>query len=107
MQKSLHEAMPCTANTVYSFLAAGKMSSTADGCPDSFKKTMEKMNGKSNWTATGNIITVTIADNTLPPATYTVSYKGNSMTWVFKYADNPKTPNPTNAKSTTLIYQKL
>ena len=107
MQKSLHEAMPCTANTAYSFLAGGKMTSTADGCPASFKKTMEQYNDKSKWAAAGNKITVSIADNTLPPAAYIISYKGNYMTWVFKYADNPKTPNPTNAKSLTLIYQKI
>ena len=107
MQKSLHEAMPCTVNTAYHFLADGKMASTADGCPASFRKTMEQYNDKSKWATAGNKIIVTIADNTLPPATYMVSYKGNSMTWVFNYADNPKTPNPTNAKSTTLIYQKL
>lgn len=107
VQQTYQQAMPCASQIRYSFLKGGKTTALASGCEPAIKKSIESLNNKSFWKVSGNSIIISMSDDQLPPATYNLSFKGNTMTWLFQYAANPKTPNPTNAKTTTIIYQKL
>jgi len=64
------------------------------------------MNGDGKCTLTGNKLIVT--SSKIPTATYEISFKGNTMTWFFDYAANPKTLNPGGqSKSLTIVYTKI
>lgn len=105
--KQLIKMQPCYANMVFTFLPGGKMSQTADGCGEAIKKMVVSEAAKGSWKTNGNKLIITVSDNSLPPAMYELSFSGNTMTWVFNYADNPKTPNiKGNARSMTITYTK-
>ncbi|MGH8556629.1 MAG: lipocalin family protein [Methylococcales bacterium] len=107
LQESLAMAMPCIASMTYSFLPDGKVNTTTDACPEAMKKASQAADAVSRWKASGNKIVVTTSNGSLPPATYVVTYQANTMTWAFSFADNPKTPNPMNAKATIIVFQRL
>ncbi|MDE3184688.1 MAG: lipocalin family protein [Bacteroidota bacterium] len=105
--KQLIKMQPCYANMVYTFLPGGKMSQTADGCGESIKKMVVSEAAKGSWKINGNKLTISISGNPLPPLTYEISFSGNTMTWVFNYAENPKTLNiGGKARSMTITYVK-
>ena len=105
--KQLIKIQPCYANMVFTFLPGGKMSQTADGCSEAIRKMVVSEAAKGSWKTNGNKLIITVSDNSLPPATYEISFSGNTMTWVFNYADNPKTPNfKGKSKSMTITYTK-
>lgn len=103
--KQLVKIQPCYANMVFTFLPGGKMSQTADGCGEAIQKMIVSQAAKGSWKVNGNKLIISIAGNPLPPATYEISFAGNTMTWVFNYADNPKTLNiGGNARTLTTTY---
>ena len=103
---SMVKAMPCSKNITYTFKADGSiLTSVPDEC-GAMKKAIESMNGDGKCTMTGNKVVVT--SSKLPPATYQVEFKGNTMIWFFDYAANPKTLNPGGkSKSLTIVYTKI
>lgn len=107
LQKQLYKAMPCSKDMTYSFLAGGKMKTTAKTCPESMQKVTSAGDVGGSWKTSGNRVIITTTTGALPPASYVVSYQANTMTWAFNYSENPKTPNPTKAKSLTIIYQRV
>jgi hypothetical protein len=107
IDKMMRQAMPCAANIVYTFVANGTMAVDAGACDASTRKMMESMSDKSRWSQSGNKVMATMADKSIPPSTHEVSFSGNTMTWRFNYADNPKLPNPTKVRTMTIVYQRL
>ncbi len=83
------------------------MAIDASKCVPNMRGMIEKMNAKSRWSQAGNKVTASFTDNSVPPSVHTVTFVGNTMTWRFNYADNPKMPNPTKAKSMTIVYQRI
>ena len=106
LQASMMKAMPCSKNITYTFKADGSiLTNVPDEC-SALKKTLESMNGDGKCTLTGNKLIVT--SSKIPTATYEISFKGNTMTWFFDYAANPKTLNPGGqSKSLTIVYTKI
>ena len=106
--KQLIKMQPCYANMVFTFSPGGKMSQTADGCSEAIKKMVSSGAAKGRWKVTGNKLTITVTDNSVPPAVYEISFSGNTMTWVFNYADNPNTPNMKGrARSLIITYETI
>jgi hypothetical protein len=103
---SMLKAMPCSKNITYTFKADGSIiTSVPDEC-GAMKKAIESMNGDGKCTMTGNKVVVT--SSILPPSTYQVEFKGNTMIWFFDYTANPKTLNPGGkSKSLTIVYTKI
>jgi len=103
---SMLKAMPCSKNITYTFNADGSiLTKVPDEC-GALKKTIESMNGDGKCTMTANKVVVT--SSILPPSTYQVEFKGNTMIWYFDYAANPKTLNPGGkSKSMTIVYTKI
>jgi hypothetical protein len=105
--KQFIKMQPCYANMVYTFLPGGKMSQTADGCGEAIKKMVVSEAAKGSWKINGNKLIITVSDNSMPPAIYEISFSGNTMTWIFNYADNPKIPNNKGkARLMTITYAK-
>jgi len=105
---SLVKLQPCYANIVYSFIAGGKMDENAAGCSETVKKMLTSAVPKSNWKLSGNQLTITASDGSIPPAVYEISFSGNSMTWYFNYAANPAIPNiKARAQSMTIVYERV
>ena len=102
----MNRSLPCSKDITYTFTGDGNMTSTVPDACGAMKKTLESMNGAGHWTMSGQKLTVTTTMKDIPTSTYDVSFQGNSMTWVFNYADNPKVPNPTKAKQMTFVYQR-
>jgi Lipocalin-like domain len=107
VDKMMRQAMPCMKDIVYTFMSNGTLVTDATTCAATQRKLIESMNAKSRWSMTGNKITASVTDKSVPPSVHTVSFSGNSMTWQFNFADNPRMPNPTKAKSMTTVYQRL
>jgi hypothetical protein len=103
MTKSMH----CIKDITYTFSGDGRLKSNVPDACGSLKKTIESMNSEAKWSISGRKITVTTTTKGFPPATCAISFQGNTMTWVFIYADNPKTPNPTKAQKITTVYQRI
>ena len=108
LQASMLKSMPCTKNIVYTFKSDGSfITEVPDEC-GSLKKTIESMNGIGKCTMTGNKLTVSTSQKTMPPATYEVQIRGNTMTWFFDYTTNPKELNVGgHSKSMTITYTKI
>jgi len=106
MMTMMTQTMPCTKDIVYTFKNGGFLESKVPDACGTMKKTIESMNAGGKWTMSGNKLVITTTLKGIPPATYEVSIKGNTMTWTFNYADNPKTPNPTKAQRMTMVYQR-
>ena len=102
----MQKAMPCTKDITYTFSNDGRLKTNVPDACKALKKTIESMNAEARWVLRGSKLTVTTTLNDMPPATYDISFQGNTMTWVFTYADNPKTPNPTKAQRLTLVYER-
>lgn len=107
MMALMNKSMPCTKDITYTFLGDGQMKT---GVPEScgpMKKTIEDMNASGHWSMSGQKVTVTTTLKGIPPSVYNVTFDGNTMTWFFSFADNPQAPNPTKAKSITIVYQRI
>ncbi|CAG4994001.1 hypothetical protein DYBT9275_01285 [Dyadobacter sp. CECT 9275] len=98
--------MPCASTITYTFKPDGTLVTNAPDCKN-LKAIIESQNGKTTWKQNGNKVTITTTDTRFPAQVYSVSVTGNTMTWYFGYADNPKTANPTKAKSLVTVYKKI
>jgi hypothetical protein len=107
MLQMMTKSMPCTKDITYTFSGDGRLKSTIPDACGSLKKTIESMNSEAMWSISGRKITVTTTMKGFPPATCAISFRGNTMTWVFIYADNPQTPNPTKAQKLTTVYERI
>ncbi|UFH53765.1 lipocalin family protein [Spirosoma sp. KNUC1025] len=107
MMQMMTKSMPCSKDITYTFTSDGQMRTIVPDACGSLKKTIESMNATGRWTSHGDKVTVTTTMKDIPPATYDLKIQGNTMTWIFNYSDNPKTPNPTKAKRMAITYQKL
>lgn len=96
---------PCVATITYSYTADGKLTTHAPDC-GTIKDAIESQNGKTTWRQNGSRISISSADVSLPAQVHVVSVEGDTMTWVLTYADNPKIPNPANAKTLTTVYKR-
>ncbi|MEP6592699.1 MAG: lipocalin family protein [Acidobacteriota bacterium] len=96
---------PCVATITYSYTADGKLTTNAPDC-GRMKEAIESQNGKTTWRQNGSRVSISSSDVSLPAQLHVVSVDGNTMTWVLTYADNPKIPNPTNAKTLTTVYKR-
>lgn len=107
-QTQLLQTMPCIKNITYVFKTDGSfLTQVPDEC-GAMKKTIESMNGDGKCTMTGNKLIVTTSLKEIPPSTYTVQLKGNTMIWFFDYATNPKEHNfDGKSKSMTIVYTRL
>ena len=107
LNATMNKSMPCMKDITYTFSSDGQMKSNVPDACGAMKKTIEDMSAKGRWTANGGKIVVTTTMKEIPPSIYDVSFQGNTMTWVFNYSDNPKTPNPTKTVRLTTVYQKI
>ncbi|GAB4018006.1 lipocalin-like domain-containing protein [Spirosoma koreense] len=107
MLPMLSKTMPCAKDITYTFSSDGQMKTNVPDACGSMKKTIESMNAVGRWSLSGNQLTVTTTMKQFPPAIYEVSFTGNTMSWVFNYENNPKTPNPTKAQRMTIVYQRI
>ncbi|MVM31344.1 DUF5004 domain-containing protein [Spirosoma sp. HMF4905] len=107
MMAVMNNAMPCSKDITYTFISDGQMKTAVPDACGAMKKTIEDMNVNGHWSISGQKVTVTTTMKGIPPATYEVSFQGNTMTWVFNFSDNPKAPNPTKAKRMTIVYQRV
>lgn len=107
MTGAMTAAVPCMVNIKYIFSADGKMAADASGCPATLKKTVEETNSNTRWMVSGSSLTVSDTKNAMPPSTYKIIFSSKAMTWKLVYKDNPKINNVTNAKSLTIVYEKL
>lgn len=105
MFQSQLKIMPCATTITYTYAPDGQVTMNAGGCTN-MKNMLEAMNGKTTWTQTGNKITINSGDENFPIQIYNVSFEGGAMIWLFDYASNPKTPNPTHAKSMKIVYKR-
>lgn len=107
MLQMMTKSMPCTKDITYTFSGDGRLKSNVPEACGSLKKTIESMNSEAKWSISGRKITLTTTAKGFPPATWAISFQGNTMTWVFIYADNPETPNPTKAQKITTVYERI
>ena len=107
MMEMMSRTMPCTKDITYTFTSDGQLKTNVPDACGAMKKTIEGMNVSGRWAQTGQKVTVTTTMRGIQPATYDLSFQGNTMTWVFIYADNPKTSNPTKAQRITIVYQRV
>lgn len=108
LQKMMAKSIPCSVNITYTFEASGLQKTNI---PEDCKKrlaSMAAMYADSKYELNGSTLKVFSTKKELfPDAVYKLSFQGNTMTWVHRYDDNPKVPNPTKAKTITIVYQKL
>ncbi|QDK78520.1 lipocalin family protein [Spirosoma sp. KCTC 42546] len=107
MMALMNSSMPCSKDITYTFLGDGQMKTIVPDACGAMKKTIEDMSVNGKWSMSGQKVTITTTMKDIPPATYDVSFTGDTMTWVFNFSDNPKAPNPTKAKRMALIYQRV
>lgn len=103
--KELIKLMPCTENTIHSFLANGKMSTKTDGCVAGVKKSIEDAAKKSTWLIKGNIIYTTYEGDKSLNTKCKVSFSGNKMIMTYTYTPNDY--NPSKMKSIAIIYERV
>jgi Lipocalin-like domain len=101
------QAMPCTAQITYTFLANGTMSTNVPDDCVAIKKATEKMNKITRWSVSGNKLKVAVTDKSIADSEHILTMSGNTMTWTFDYAANPQMPNPTKAKLLVIKYIRL
>ncbi len=101
------QAMPCTAQITYTFLADGTMRTNVPDACGAIKKATEKINKTARWSVSGNKLKVMVLDKSLPYSEQVLTMSGNTMTWTFDYAANPQMPNPTNAKRLVIKYVRV
>ena len=107
MMQRMIRVMPCTKDITYTFSNDGRLRSTVPDACGALKKNVEAMNAEAHWTMNGRKLTLTTTMKGFPTTIYDVRFSGNTMTWVFNYADNPKTPNPKKAQQLTTVYQRI
>ena len=107
LAQTMQRSMPCTKDITYTFMGNGQLKTTVPDACGKLKRTVESMNVDSRWSISGRTLTITTTMKNFPPATYDVNFQGNTMTWLFNFADNPNTPNPTKAKRMTIVYQRV
>lgn len=103
--KELIKLMPCTENTIHSFLANGKMATKVTGCNAGVKKSIEDAAKKSTWTIKSNMMFTTYEGDKSLNSKCKVSFLGNKMTMTYTYAPNDY--NPTKLKSITILYERV
>ena len=108
LQKMMTKSIPCTVNITYTFETSGLQKTNI---PEDCKKklaSMAAMYVDTKYELNGSNLKVFSSQKKLfPDAVYKLSFHGNKMTWVHHYSDHPKDPNPTKAKTITIVYQKL
>lgn len=108
LQKMMAKSIPCSVNITYTFEASGLQKTNI---PEDCKKRLASiaaMYADAKYELNGSMLKVFSSKKELfPDAVYKLSFQGNKMTWVHNYSDNPKDPNPTKAKTITIVYQKL
>lgn len=107
LAQTMQRSMPCTKDITYTFMSDGQLKTTVPDACGKLKRTVESMNVDSRWSLRGRTVTVTTTMKDFPPAMYDVVFQGTTMTWVFTFADNPRTPNPTKAQRLTIVYQRI
>ncbi len=110
MQQMMEKASPCSAKITYSFLASGaqKTNIPADAECQKILSKIAEFAADVKYQLAGSKITVFSNKKELyPDATYQLNFSGNTMTWLFDYASNPSTPNPTKAKKMKIVYTKI
>lgn len=107
----LRRTIPCSADYVYVFSADGTLKTDISACDAAQVKRVESMieamNRKSRWKQVGNKVIASTTDGSIPSSVHSVTFSGNTMTWQFSFANNPETPNPTNAKAMTFLYKRI
>ena len=68
--------LPCV---VMEFIAGGKVKSETKTCAPTIQTWYAKLDAVQRWTQLGNKVTIKYTDNSLPTATFTVSFKGKQM----------------------------
>ena len=68
--------LPCV---VMEFIAGGKVKSETKTCAPTIQTWYAKLDAVQRWTQLGNKVTIKYTDNSLPAATFTVSFKGKQM----------------------------
>ncbi len=96
MHEALLSTRPCAAKIVYEINtdATFRLNAAASGCDEKYKSIQEKLYSKTAWKLEGTLFS-TSATNFAVSQTYTISFSGNTMTWV-----------GTDGQG-TIVYQKL
>ena len=82
-QAALLQARPCVANIYYEVNAdkSFRLNTSTSGCEEQYKKTQERLHAKEKWKLDGNTLMIS-SSNFAVGQSYTVTLKGNQMTWV-------------------------
>ncbi len=107
MLQMMTKSRPCMKDITYTFSSDGQLKSSVPESCGAIKKAVESMNASARWSIAGRKLTVTTTMKDFPTTTYDISFQGNRMTWLFIFADNPKTPNPTKARQMITVYERI
>jgi len=80
---ALLQQRPCAADIVYEVNAdkSFRLNASASSCDERYKKVQQGLYAKTMWKLDGNQIT-TSSTNFAVGQTYTITVKGNRMTWI-------------------------
>ena len=107
-QPMMEKAMPCTAKILYEFTSGGLQKTIISNDCKTQMAAMAALFVDVPYVFKGNKLTIkTIDSKSMPDAIYDLKVIGGTMTWNFDYVQNPKTPNPTKAKSMSIVYKKM
>jgi len=79
MHAALVKSRPCTANTIYEYLAGGDFKLIITGCDEQYMNAQQKIFGKTKWKMEGGKLLTSVTKFALSNV-YTVSFNGNKMT---------------------------
>jgi len=111
LDQMMKKYSPCITELVYTFVPDGTLLTDLSACDADRRKAIESTvvaaNKKSRWSQSGSKVTTTMTDNSISASVHIVRFSGNTMTWQFNFADNPNVPNPTKARTMTIVYQRI
>jgi hypothetical protein len=86
--KALLSQRPCAAKIVYRLTADGnyRLDASTSGCDESYVNIQQKLYSKTKWKLEGNKI-LTSATNFVVSQMYTISFKGDKMSWTSEQGD--------------------
>lgn len=93
---ALLQQRPCADKVVYEINADAsfRLNASASNCDERYRSVQEKLYSKTQWRLEGGKFT-TSATNFAVGQTYTISFSGNTMTWVGTEGQG------------TIVYQKI
>lgn len=106
----LTKLAPCLKTVVYTFSKDGKLTEDASHCKPEFQKIATTSLRGAGWSMSGDKVTLTVADKTLPYSRMIFHVRkdgSDKMVWTFVYAENPGIPGLNKAKEMITTYERV